>query len=121
MTASAGRTRVALVFGGRSSEHAISCMSAASVLQVLDRDRYEVIPLGIAPDGRWMVLPDDPGVVSCRGGAIPGVDVNIGGMRVALPADPTASGLIVLDPSSAVRSLSALDVVFPLLHGPFGE
>src|SRR4030095_8492687 len=103
MTASAGRTRVALVFGGRSSEHAISCMSAASVLRALDRDRYEGLPLGIAPDGRWMVRADDPDVLSGRGGAIPGVDVSMGGMRVALPADPTASELIVLDPSAAVR------------------
>ena len=49
------KTRVAVVFGGRSGEHAISCISAASVLRALDRDRYDVIPVGILPDGRWVL------------------------------------------------------------------
>ena len=53
------RTRVAVVFGGRSSEHAISCVTAGSVLKALDRERYDVIPIGIAPDGRWVLEADD--------------------------------------------------------------
>src|SRR5512139_1754198 len=51
------RIRVAVVFGGRSSEHAISCISAGSVLAAIDRDRYEVVPVGIARDGRWVLAP----------------------------------------------------------------
>ena len=54
------RTRVAVVFGGRSSEHAISCVTAGSVLKALDSDRYEVIPIGIATDGRWVLESGDP-------------------------------------------------------------
>src|SRR5687768_9290100 len=54
------RTRIVLVFGGRSSEHAVSCATAASVLEALDRDRYDVVPVGIARDGHWVLAPDDP-------------------------------------------------------------
>src|SRR5262245_6621930 len=55
-----GRLRVAVVFGGRSSEHAISCVSAGSVLRALDREAYDVVPVGITTDGRWVLAPDDP-------------------------------------------------------------
>ena len=54
------RPRVALVFGGRSSEHAISCVTAGSVLEAIDRDKYDVVPIGIAPDGQWVLEADDP-------------------------------------------------------------
>jgi D-alanine-D-alanine ligase len=55
------RIRVAVVFGGRSSEHAISCVSAGSVLGHLDRERFEVVPVGITPEGGWVLGRDDPG------------------------------------------------------------
>ena len=55
-----GKIRVAVVFGGRSSEHAISCLTAGSVSAAIDRDRYEVIPVGIARDGRWVLAVDGP-------------------------------------------------------------
>jgi D-alanine-D-alanine ligase len=51
---------VAIVFGGRSSEHAVSCSTAASVLRAIDRDRFDVVPIGIAKDGRWLLVEDDP-------------------------------------------------------------
>ena len=51
---------VALVFGGRSSEHVVSCATAASVLRAIDRERFEVVPIGIARDGRWLLMADDP-------------------------------------------------------------
>jgi D-alanine-D-alanine ligase len=120
MAGSARRHRLALLFGGRSTEHAISCLSAGGVLQAVDRDRYDVIPIGIAPDGRWVVLPDDPSALHARGRELPGVDP-AGGIEVTLPPDPNASGLLVLDPAAAVRGLGGVDVVFPLLHGPYGE
>jgi D-alanine-D-alanine ligase len=54
------RTRIAVVFGGRSSEHAISCVTAGSVLQAIDRTVYDVVPIGIATDGRWVLESGDP-------------------------------------------------------------
>jgi D-alanine-D-alanine ligase len=110
------RTRIAVVFGGRSTEHAISCVSAGSVLAALDRDRYDVVPVGITPEGRWVVAPDDPALLSIQGRELPSVK---DGSAVALPGDPTAGGLIPLEDGPAL--LGSVDVVFPILHGPYGE
>lgn len=95
-----GRIRVAVVFGGANVEHEVSCRSAASVLEHLDRDRYEPLPVRIGTDGGWTV-----------GEAT-------GPVRVATPPAPaTAAG----DLSEALRVLSTVDVVFPVLHGMYGE
>jgi D-alanine-D-alanine ligase len=110
------RTRVAVVFGGRSTEHAISCLSAGSVLAALDRDRYDVVAVGITPEGRWVLAPDDPELLSLHGRELPAVK---DGAAVALPGDPTVGGLIPLEDGPAV--LGTVDVVFPVLHGPYGE
>ncbi len=67
------RVRVAVVFGGRSSEHAVSCSTAASVLRALDRERYDVVPIGIARDGRWVLVADDPAPLELRPGQRPEV------------------------------------------------
>jgi D-alanine-D-alanine ligase len=113
------RIRVAVVFGGRSSEHAISCVSAGSVLGHLDRDRFEVVPVGITREGSWVLGRDDPAALSIRNRELPSVDST--GTALALPADPTRAGLVSLDPGRAGELLSAVDVVFPVLHGPYGE
>jgi D-alanine-D-alanine ligase len=113
------RIRVAVVFGGRSSEHAISCVSAGSVLAHLDRDRFEVLPVGITRDGAWVLGRDDPGALSIQDRRLPAVDGT--GPALALPADPTRRGLVRLDPGRAGELLSAVDVVFPVLHGAYGE
>jgi D-alanine-D-alanine ligase len=114
----ARRIRVAVVFGGRSSEHAISCVSAGSVLSQLDRERFEVLPVGITTDGAWVAGVDDPTVLRITDGALPAVGA---AAALALPADPTRGGLIRLDQGHAGELLSGVDVVFPVLHGPFGE
>lgn len=111
------RVRVGVLFGGRSNEHAISCASAGSVLAALDRDRYEVVPVGITPDGRWVLAADDPERLAITGSRLPEVDAQ--GPAVVLPADPTRRDLLLLD--GPARHLTGLDVVLPLLHGPFGE
>src|SRR5664279_2165591 len=67
------KIRVALVFGGRSSEHAVSCATAAGILRALDRTRYDVIPVGIAKDGQWVLVADDPEPLSLTAGHIPEV------------------------------------------------
>jgi D-alanine-D-alanine ligase len=119
MSGGSGRkVRVAVLFGGRSTEHAISCVSAGSVIAALDRDRYEVVPVGIATDGRW-VMADDRQQLAIEDGRLPEVS---GGTAVSLVGDPEARGLAVLDPSAAVGpALTEVDVVFPVLHGPYGE
>ena len=114
------RTRVAVVFGGRSAEHAISCVTAGSVLKALDRERYDVIPIGIAPDGRWVLEADDPDRHAIKGSdELPSVDADRA--PVMLTRTGSGAGLVVSEPASPPRELGDVDVVFPLLHGPWGE
>jgi D-alanine-D-alanine ligase len=113
------RTRVAVLFGGRSTEHAISCVSAGSVLRALDRARYDVVPIGITTDGRWVLETDDPDRLSVQGRTLPEVDAKA--TPVALPADPTRRELVVTSAAGGTSVIEGVDVVFPLLHGPYGE
>ena len=112
--------RIAVVFGGRSSEHAISCATAGSVLQAIDPDRYDVVPVGITQDGRWVLESADPERLAITSAdKLPEVD----GSRapVALAQQDRSSELVVHEPSAVPRTLGEVDVVFPLLHGPWGE
>jgi D-alanine-D-alanine ligase len=117
-TALPDRIRVAVVFGGRSSEHAISCVTAGSVLAALDRDRYDVVPIGITMNGRWVLGPDDPDQLAITDGKLP--EVADAGGTVVLPSEPDAQ-LSVHEPGDVPRQLGRVDVVLPLLHGPYGE
>jgi D-alanine-D-alanine ligase len=115
------KIRVAVVFGGRSSEHAVSCASAGLVLSAIDRDRYEVVPVGIATDGRWVLTSDDPVRLALSAGSSPSVDaVEVPGTSVA-PAGGSLQVLQVASPGAVPRDLGSVDVVLPLLHGPYGE
>ena len=125
---SKGKIRVAVVFGGRSSEHAISCVTAGSVLEALrtgpDPDRYEVIPVGIALDGRWVLadVQSGDGSLAIADGRLPELSAALeGGASVTLAGDPTARELTVHEPGTMPKSLGDIDVVLPLLHGPYGE
>jgi hypothetical protein len=113
------RPRVAVVFGGRSSEHAVSCMTAAGVLRALDRDRYDVVPVGIATDGRWVLAADDPVALEAHGAVLPQVDAS--GPGVLVPTATTDRAFSVLRPGEVPAAIGDVDVVLPLLHGPFGE
>ncbi len=114
------RPRVAVVFGGRSSEHAVSCASAASVLSAIDRSAYDVVPIGVTRDGRWVLAPDEPEALRLAPGHVPQVDGSA--QQVVAPLDPVDGRLHTLDAATGVlASLGEVDVVFPLLHGPFGE
>ncbi len=109
---------MAVVFGGRSSEHGVSCLTAADVIRALDPQRYEVVPVGITPDGRWVLESGDPHRFAITDGRLPEVDG--AGATVALrPADE--GGLVVSEPGAVPRALGEVDVVLPLLHGPWGE
>jgi D-alanine-D-alanine ligase len=112
------KLRVAVVFGGRSTEHAISCLSAGSVLGHLDRERFEVLPVGISQDGAWVLAADDPAALTANNRELPSVT---GGTALMLTADPSTAGLVVLEPERAGEVLGGVDVVFPVLHGAYGE
>lgn len=109
-----------MVFGGRSSEHSVSCVSAGSVLRNLDPERYEAIPIGITEEGAWVLGPADASALSIDGRTMPTVDA--GGTALALTADPTRAGAVVsLAATEAGKVLTSVDVVFPVLHGAYGE
>jgi D-alanine-D-alanine ligase len=114
------KIRVAVVFGGRSTEHAVSCASAGLILSAIDHDRYEVLPIGIAADGRWVLVSGDPARLALSSGSVPSVE------SVAVPGSsivPVAgsSALQVTSPDAVPRDLGSVDVVLPLLHGAYGE
>ncbi|MFI7576419.1 D-alanine--D-alanine ligase family protein [Micromonospora sp. NPDC049497] len=115
-----GRTRVAIVFGGRSPEHGISCVSAGSVLGALDPDEFEVVPVGITRAGQWVLTSGEPGQLAIQDRRLPEITAT-SGTDIVLRADPTGNGLMVLDPTEGPRALADVDVVFPVLHGAYGE
>ncbi|MEE3062715.1 MAG: D-alanine--D-alanine ligase family protein [Actinomycetota bacterium] len=114
------RVRVAVVFGGRSNEHAISCLSAGSILRNLDPQRFDVVAIGITPEGSWVLTDGDPDALAISNRQLPGVTIG-SGTELALPADPRRSGQLVSLPPGAGEVLGSVDVVFPVLHGPYGE
>ncbi len=116
------KIRVAVVFGGRSTEHAVSCLGAGHILAAIDRDRYDVLPVGITRDGRWVLTSDDPARLAIHGGELPSVEsVASPGSEIAARLDRGARGLVVTGPGEVPRSLGEVDVVLPLLHGAYGE
>lgn len=114
------RTRVAVVFGGRSSEHAISCATAAGVLAAIDHERYDVVPIGITKAGQWVLMPDDAAALELNGRELPEVHPTSGAELVLSPR-PDAKEMLVLEAGQTPSVLANVDVVLPLLHGPFGE
>jgi D-alanine-D-alanine ligase len=121
MTWESGRKiRVALVFGGRSTEHAISAVSAGSILGALDPAEFDVIPVGITRAGQWVLTSGDPSLLAIEGTRLPEI-TEASGAAVTLPADPTRRELVVLEPADGVSALAGVDVVFPALHGAYGE
>jgi D-alanine-D-alanine ligase len=114
------KPRVAVVFGGRSSEHAISCVTAGSVLDAIDRTAYDVVPIGIAIDGRWVLESGDTERLKIAGpDRLPQVDS--GRAAIALLREEGSTDLVVHEPAQPPQTLGEVDVVFPLLHGPWGE
>ena len=104
------RLRVGVIFGGRSGEHEVSLASAASVIRALDPEKYEAVPIGIAKDGRWFIGTPAQKMLP---------DVLRQGHRVMLSADPSVGALLPLEERAA--GSQRVDVIFPVLHGTFGE
>jgi D-alanine-D-alanine ligase len=110
MTADKKRLRVGVIFGGRSGEHEVSLVSAASVMRALDPEKYEAVPIGITKEGRWLAGSPAQKMLP---------EILRAGQRVMLSADPSVAALVPMDDqrSAPLR----VDVVFPVLHGTFGE
>ncbi|WP_058046448.1 D-alanine--D-alanine ligase family protein [Streptomyces roseifaciens] len=117
------KPRVAVVFGGRSSEHAISVVTAGAVLRAIDRTKYDVLPIGITTDGRWALTADDPERMAITDRALPSVEqlAQSPDGSVVLPVDPSDRELVYTEPGTMPKALGEVDVVFPVLHGPYGE
>jgi D-alanine-D-alanine ligase len=139
------KLRVGILFGGRSGEHEVSLLSAASVFKAIDKDKYEVVPIGITKEGRWVTAADaerllagnkpaeaslGPTQAHLRAGdpeATPGAAVLATGEAVVVPPEPQQHGgalapfqTDVLSRRAADRAIN-VDVIFPVLHGTFGE
>ena len=109
------KLRIGVIFGGRSGEHEVSLLSAKSVIDALDPERYEVVPIAITREGRWLTSSDATLL-------LPEAVARDGDRPVALFGDPTREGLVRLDGGGAgPHPITSLDVVFPVLHGTFGE
>src|SRR5215472_15206081 len=130
------KLRVGILFGGRSGEHEVSLLSAASILKAIDKDKYEVVPIGITKEGRWLTPahaerllrgenPHEESHRHLRAGdpeATPGAAVLAKGEAVIVPPVPQSHGLIPFQSAArAAEHAIDVDVIFPVLHGTFGE
>ncbi|MGW5846461.1 D-alanine--D-alanine ligase family protein [Streptomyces sp. NPDC055254] len=117
------KPRVAVVFGGRSSEHAISVVTAGAVLRSIDRSKYEVLPIGITTDGRWALTADEPARMAIADRRLPNVEelAESEDGAVVLSVDPAHREVVYTEPGAVPKALGEIDVVFPVLHGPYGE
>ena len=134
MNVMAKKLRVGILFGGRSGEHEVSLLSAASILKAIDRKKFDVVPIGITKEGRWLGAADAHGLLEgneavnardLRAGdpaATPGAKLLHEGMPTLMAPEPAAAG----DSAGGFKrrladKSAAIDVVFPVLHGTFGE
>ena len=118
----AKKLRVGVIFGGRSGEHEISVRSARSVVEALDRSKYEVVPIAITKEGKWLSLAGASRSLPEEIGRLVSKEADKGATQsVAIIGDPSRSGLVALDAGGESKESQPLDVVFPVLHGTYGE
>ncbi|HEY8998036.1 MAG TPA: D-alanine--D-alanine ligase family protein, partial [Edaphobacter sp.] len=124
------KLRIGILFGGRSGEHEVSLLSAASILKAIDRNKYDVTPIGITKEGRWVTASDAQALLTGQPfGGSPRLEVSPvssavlrRGEAIIMPPAPESSlQPLEISASSAAPAGLALDVVFPVLHGTFGE
>jgi D-alanine-D-alanine ligase len=108
------KLRVGVIFGGRSGEHEVSLRSAESIINALDRSKYEVVPIGISKQGKWLASSDATKL-------LPGVVMETADQSVAIFGDPTQRGLTRFSEKEPAAKREQLDVIIPVLHGTFGE
>ncbi|MDO5746137.1 MAG: D-alanine--D-alanine ligase family protein [Actinomycetaceae bacterium] len=121
------RPTVMVLFGGRSGEHGISCATAAGILRAIDRNRYDVIPVGITPDGKWIRMEDNPALYELKDDGTT-YTVSAGNSHMVMPAGLGHALEVELcqadKETTTIQSVSdvgTIDVVFPVLHGAYGE
>lgn len=118
----AKKLRVGVIFGGRSGEHEVSVRSAASVIESIDRKKYDVLPIAISQEGKWLSPPEASNLLPPDTQSLLPAKVTYGPHgAVAILGDPSHTGLISFDRNGRALTSERLDVVFPVLHGPFGE
>lgn len=105
------KLRIGIVFGGRSAEHEVSLVSAASVMNALDKEKYEIVPIGISPEGRWLSSNDALKLLKEK------TDIGSQPEHLIVP-DPSKKALVPLNSAGQNKSV---DVLFPVLHGTYGE
>jgi D-alanine-D-alanine ligase len=131
------KIRVAVIFGGRGPEHPVSCMGAGNILGAVDRTKYEVVPIGITRAGSWVQVVDEPAQLAITDGKLPSVDavadqsaqvlpwaggaLSGGAPSGGAPANRAASGTVASAPGQIPPLLGQVDLVLPVLHGPYGE
>ena len=114
------KIRIGLIFGGRSGEHEVSLASATSVMANLDKDKYEVVPIGITKEGGWL-LGTEPARLMAAEQDVTDEGSTGSTTAVTLTSDPRLRRLIPLQEGEELRDNGALDVIFPVLHGTYGE
>ena len=118
----AKKLRVGVIFGGRSGEHEVSIRSAASVIDAIDRQKYEVVPIAISREGKWLSPAAAFQLLPANAQSLLPTTLASGYQgAVAILGDPSHSGLLYFEQSGGAVTSQKLDVVFPVLHGPFGE
>jgi D-alanine-D-alanine ligase len=114
------KLRVGVVFGGRSGEHEVSIRSARAIIEAIDRKKFEILPIAITKEGKWLPPGESVQLLPASVQSLLGSAYYVTG-QVAILGDPSHKGLISLEPNSHSVVSEKIDVVFPALHGPFGE
>ena len=115
------KKRIVVLYGGRADEHSISCISTAGVLNALDADRFEAVPVGITKDGKWIVDGEDPRGWNLDGGVLPTVERTVDARDVVLDVALGQDGFFARNAAGTLEPFGHIDAVFPVLHGPYGE
>jgi D-alanine-D-alanine ligase len=115
------KIRIGVIFGGRSGEHEVSVRSARSVIDAIDRARYEVIPLAITKEGRWLSPAESVALLPAETARRVPDNVSVKRDALTIVGDPSRAGLVALDVDGRRAPSLPLDVIFPVLHGTFGE
>ncbi len=118
----AKKLRLGVIFGGQSGEHEVSIRSAASVIDAIDRQKYDVVPIAISREGKWLSPAAAYQLLPANAQSLLPATIASGYQgAVAILGDPSHSGLLSFEQSGSTLTSQQLDVVFPVLHGPFGE
>jgi len=120
-TMSQKKIRIGVVFGGRSGEHEVSLASACAVIDNLDPNKYEIVPIGITKSGQWLLGCEPAKLIAAGQGVELDNQQNQHTSVVAITGDPTVRRLIPLQPDEQLGENDALDVIFPVMHGTYGE